>query len=466
LSRGLFPKQFHALLSDQSLLQETLARARGATGQAPIIVCNEAHRFLVAEQCRALHFDWQRIILEPEGRNTAPAIALAAHAALDSAGGEAAGLEDAERGLEEAEPLLLVLPSDHVIKATDRFEAAVANATRAAAEGGLVTFGIKPTHAETGYGYIEAPGAAARVGISDVRSFVEKPDQDTAEGYVRSNDYLWNSGMFLLNARSYLEELERLAPDIAMKVASAYANGSVDLDFFRPGPEFLQSPADSIDYAVMEKTDRARVIPADFDWSDVGSWAAIWEASPKDGDGNHTTGDVVAVDTKNSYVLAQDRLVGTVGVEDLVIVETSDAVMVASKDRVQDVRRVVDELKAQERDEYLTHREVFRPWGSYEAVGTGDRYQVKRIKVKPGEALSLQMHHHRAEHWIVVKGTAEVTRGDATFVLAENESTYIPLGSTHRLRNPGKLDLELIEVQVGSYLGEDDIVRFEDNYGR
>lgn len=458
LSRGLFPKQFHALLGEHSLLQNTLERASVATGQAPIIVCNEEHRFLVAEQCRALHFDWQRIILEPEGRNTAPAIALAAHAALDQGTGDA--------GPSAEEPLLLVLPSDHVIKALDRFKVAVANAACAAAEGSLVTFGVKPTHAETGYGYIEAPGAAAQTGVSRVRSFVEKPDQATAEEYVRSKDFLWNSGMFLLNARSYLEELERLSPDMAAKVAAAYAAGHTDLDFFRPGPEFLQSSADSIDYAVMEKTDLAQVIPADFDWSDVGSWAAIWEASPQDGDGNHTVGDVVGVDTKNSYVYAQQRLVGTVGVEDLIVVETSDAVLVASKDRVQDVRRVVDELKAQQRDEYLTHREVFRPWGSYESVGAGDRYQVKRIKVKAGEALSLQMHHHRAEHWIVVKGTAEVTRGEETFTLAENESTYIPLGTTHRLRNPGKLDLELIEVQVGAYLGEDDIVRFEDNYGR
>ena len=302
--------------------------------------------------------------------------------------------------------------------------------------------------------------------MSAVRSFVEKPDEATAEKYVRSADFLWNSGMFLLNARGYLQELERFCPTMAAAVAAAYANGSTDLDFFRPGPEFLQSPADSIDYAVMEKTEHAQVIPADFDWSDVGSWSAIWEASAQDANGNHLVGDVVGVDTTNSYVYAQQRLVGTVGVDDLVIVETADAVLVANKDAVQDVRRVVDELKAQERDEYLTHLEVFRPWGSYEGVGFGDRYQVKRIKVKPGEALSLQMHHHRAEHWIVVQGTAEVTRGEDTFTLAENESTYIPLGVTHRLRNPGKLDLQLIEVQVGGYLGEDDIVRFEDEYGR
>tara|TARA_A100001037_G_scaffold206412_1_gene184694 strand:+ start:1209 stop:2627 length:1419 start_codon:yes stop_codon:yes gene_type:complete len=453
LSRDLFPKQFHALLGEHSLLQDTLERARSVTGQAPIIVCNEEHRFMVAEQCRALRFDWQRIMLEPEGRNTAPAIALAAHAALDEVQGEGA-------------PLLLVLPSDHLVTGLDRFKVAVASAAAAADQGGLVTFGIRPTRADSGLGYIQAAEAKAVAGVSDVRSFVEKPDPETAEEYVRSGDYLWNSGMFLLSARTYLDELERLAPVMAAKVAAAYASGGVDLDFFRPGPEFLETPADSIDYAVMERTDRARVVPADFQWSDVGSWSAIWQVSSRDDNGNHSFGDVVSVDSRNSYVHAQTRLVGTVGVDDLVVVETADAVLVATKDRVQDVRRLVDQLKADGRGEYLSHREVFRPWGSYESVGAGERYQVKRIRVKAGEVLSLQMHHHRAEHWIVVKGTAEVTRGEETFTLGENESTYIPLGVTHRLRNPGKMDMELVEVQVGGYLGEDDIVRFEDQYGR
>jgi mannose-1-phosphate guanylyltransferase/mannose-6-phosphate isomerase len=453
LSRELFPKQFHALFDERSLLQGTLQRAQLATGEAPIILCNEEHRFLVAEQCRGIGHGWRRIILEPEGRNTAPAIALAALAACEDAGAD-------------AEPLLLVLPSDHLIGDITSFSAAVQSAALAARAGSLVTFGISPTHPETGYGYIEAADAAQGGEAIAVRSFVEKPDLATAQKYLDSGAYYWNSGMFVLNAQVYLDELGRLCPEIRDSVTAAFANGSNDLDFYRPGDEFLDSPADSIDYAVMEKTDRAKVVPASFDWSDIGSWTAIWKASARDSHGNHLHGDVVSIDTSNSYVLAQNRLVGTIGVNDLVVVETSDAVLVAHKDRVQDVREVVARLKADEREEYLTHREVFRPWGSYESVGQGEGYQVKRIKVKPGESLSLQMHHHRAEHWIVVRGTAEVTRAEEVFTLAENESTYIPLGITHRLANPGKLTLELIEVQVGAYLGEDDIVRFEDNYGR
>jgi mannose-1-phosphate guanylyltransferase/mannose-6-phosphate isomerase len=453
LSRELFPKQFHALLGDDSLLQSTLKRADRTTGEAPIIVCNEEHRFMVAEQCRAIGQSWRRIILEPEGRNTAPAIALAALAACEEAGPDSA-------------PLLLVLPSDHLITDLDGFASAAELAARAAGEGALVTFGVVPTSPETGYGYIEAPGAELGSGVVRVRSFVEKPDLATANEYLAAGDYFWNSGMFLLNARAYLDELGRHSPLMLEKASLAFERGAEDLDFFRPGPEFLDCPADSIDYAVMEKTDRAMVVPAGFDWSDVGSWSAIWEASDRDGNGNRLEGDVISVDTQNSFVSARDRLVGTIGVSDLVVVETSDAVLVADKDRVQDVRAVVEQLKAAGRDEYVHHREVFRPWGSYESVGAGERYQVKRIKVKPGASLSLQMHHHRAEHWIVVRGTAEVTRGDETITLAENQSTYIPLGVTHRLANPGKLTLELIEVQVGSYLGEDDIVRFDDIYGR
>jgi mannose-1-phosphate guanylyltransferase/mannose-6-phosphate isomerase len=453
LSRELFPKQFHSLFGDQSLLQGALLRAERVTSEAPIILCNEEHRFLVAEQCRGLKHGWRRIILEPEGRSTAPAIALAALAACQEAG-------------DGVDPLLLVLPSDHLINDLEAFGRAVKSAAIAAREGSLVTFGITPTHPETGYGYIEAAAGADSGAARLVRAYVEKPDRATAQGYLDSGDYYWNSGMFVLNARVYLDELGRHCPEIRDHVAAAFANGSNDLDFFRPGNEFLDCPADSIDYAVMEKTDQAKVVAAKFDWSDIGSWTAIWEASARDSDGNHLQGDVVSVATKDSYVMAQNRLVGTIGVENLVVVETSDAVLVAHKDRVQDVKAIVQRLKACERDEYLTHREVFRPWGSYESVGQGERYQVKRIKVKPGESLSLQMHHHRAEHWIVVRGTAEVTRGDEVFTLAENESTYIPLGVTHRLANPGKLTLELIEVQAGAYLGEDDIVRFEDNYGR
>ncbi len=445
LSRELRPKQFHPLFSDRSLFQETLARAGRVTDEAPIIVCNEEHRFLVAEQCRDLGTRWRRIILEPEGRNTAPAIGLAALAA-------------------PADAVLLVLPSDHLIHGEERFAEAVARARTAAEQGGLVTFGVAPDRPETGYGYLLAEGDgpdARRVG-----AFVEKPDLAQAESYLAQGNYYWNSGMFVLGASAYLAELDRLAPGMSGPLAASFQAGEVDLDFFRPGKAFLDCPADSIDYAVMEKTGLAWMVPAGFGWSDVGSWSAILDASEQDDRGNHQSGDVVSVDTTGSYVQANHRLVGTVGVEDLIVVETADAVLVAARDRVQDVKRLVEELKAGGRDEYVNHREVFRPWGSYESVENGDRYQVKRIRVSPGERLSLQMHHHRAEHWIVVRGTAEVTRGEETFMLAENESTYIPLGVTHRLANPGRLPLELIEVQVGAYLGEDDIVRFEDVYGR
>ncbi len=450
LSRELFPKQFHALFGDDSLLQSTLRRAGEATDQAPVIVCNEEHRFLVAEQCRELGARWQRIVLEPEGRNTAPAIALAALEVCRAHG----------------DGILLVLPSDHLVTDTEGFVLAARRAVAAAEQGGLVTFGIQPTAAETGYGYICAPGAAVGDGAVPVRAFEEKPDPARAAELFASGEHFWNSGMFVFGAEAYLEELGRWQPEMLAKVKAGYADGATDLDFFRPGSAFLESPADSIDYAVMEHTDRAMVVPAAFGWSDVGSWSAIWHASPQDEHGNHLAGDVLAVGTRDSYVLAQDRLVGTIGVENLVVVETADAVLVAHKDRVQDVKKVVEKLKGCARDEYLYHREVFRPWGSYEGVQHGERYQVKRIKVKPGERLSLQMHHHRSEHWIVVRGTAEVTRGEEVFTLTENESTYIPLGVTHRLANPGKLTLELIEVQVGAYLGEDDIVRFEDQYGR
>jgi mannose-1-phosphate guanylyltransferase/mannose-6-phosphate isomerase len=445
LSRELFPKQFHALFSEHSLLQETLQRAQRVTDEPPIIVCNEEHRFLVAEQCRALGLNWRRIILEPEGRNTAPAIGLAALGA-------------------PADSILLVLPSDHLIEDETRFEAAVREAVKAAESGGLVTFGVVPTRAETGYGYIRAEGqgvSARRIG-----SFVEKPDAEQAVKYVDSGEYFWNSGMFVFGAGSYLGELGTLAQKMTATLEKAHQEGEVDLDFFRPGPAFLDCPADSIDYAVMEQTEKAWMVPAEFDWSDVGSWSAILDASDQDEAGNHQQGDVVSVATRGSYVQANHRLVATIGIENLIVVETADAVLIAAKDEVQQVKKLVERLKADQRDEYICHREVFRPWGSYESVEQGERYQVKRIRVKPGERLSLQMHHHRAEHWIVVRGTATVTRGEEEFVLSENESTYIPLGVTHRLANPGRLPLELIEVQVGAYLGEDDIVRFEDVYGR
>jgi mannose-1-phosphate guanylyltransferase/mannose-6-phosphate isomerase len=445
LSRQLFPKQFHALFSDRSLLQETLDRAACVTPAAPIIVCNEEHRFLVAEQCRAAGRDWRKLILEPVGRNTAPAIALAARAAPPDA-------------------TLLVLPSDHLVRDREAFGLAVREAVKAAEQGGLVTFGLVPDSPETGYGYIRAAGSGGEARRAS--EFVEKPDLETARRYLSAGDYFWNSGMFVMKAGAYLAALETHAPEMAKAVAAAYEDGSVDLDFFRPGEAFSDCPADSIDYAVMEKTDDAWVVPADLGWSDVGSWSAMLDASDRDAEGNHLSGDVVALDTRGSYLQANHRLLAAVGVEDLVVVETADAVLIAARDEVQKVKDLVERLKTDGREEYQTHREVFRPWGSYEGVERGERYQVKRITVKPGEKLSLQMHHHRAEHWIVVSGTAEVTRGDDTFVLSENESTYIPLGVKHRLVNPGRLPLELIEVQVGGYLGEDDIVRFEDVYGR
>ena len=448
LSRELFPKQFHALFGDRSLLQDTLLRAGAVTTELPIIVCNEDHRFLVAEQCREAGVRCLSLILEPAGRNTAPAIALAAHRALQ----------------EDPEALLLFLPSDHLVQGDEAFNEAVRVATEAASAGRFVTFGIRPDRPETGYGYIQV--AAGAIGAQPIVSFKEKPGKELAETYLASGEYLWNSGMFVLHARTYLDELARLRPVIAGAVDTAYATGQVDLDFFRPGKAFLDSPSESIDYAVMEQTRSAMVVPVSFRWNDVGSWSAIWDESPRNAEGNCLQGDVIAVDTTDSYVLSQDRLVATIGVSNLVVVDTPDALLISSKDRVQDVKSVVDQLKKAKRNEYVVHSEVFRPWGSYETVEDGQRYQVKRIRVKPGASLSLQKHHHRAEHWIVVRGTAEVVCEERTFMLVENESTYIPIGAKHRLSNPGKLDLEMIEVQVGAYLGEDDIVRYEDVYGR
>ena len=449
VSRTYFPKQFHDLLDNgQSFLQNTVTRAARCTNRAPIIVCNEEHRFMVAEQCRAVGCQWQALILESEGRNSAPAIALAAHAAIAN----------------DPDAILLVLPSDHLIADVDLFEQAVATAASGAEQGGLVTFGVAPTRAETGYGYIKV--ADANSGLQAVAAFVEKPDVATAERYLASGEYLWNSGMFVLGAASYVAELQRFNPAIADCASSAMAEAVTDGDFTRPGESFLQSPSDSIDFAVMEKTDKAQVVPVQFGWNDIGSWSAIRDELPQDAQGNALVGDVISIDTSNTMVRSDHRFVGTIGVEDLVVVDTTDALLIAHRDRVQDVKQIVSQLADDQRDEHLYHREVFRPWGSYEGVDEGERYQVKRIKVKPGAALSLQMHHHRSEHWIVVKGTGQITRGDDVFTLGENESTYIPRGVVHRLENPGKIPLELIEVQVGAYLGEDDIERFEDVYGR
>ena len=448
VSRTFYPKQFHNLLGEHSFLQATALRARAVTPKPPIIVCNEEHRFMVAEQCRDVSVDWHRLILEPEGRNSAPAIALAAYCALDS----------------DPDAVLLVLPSDHLVADVEQFREAVATASCGALKGGLVTFGVSPDRPETGYGYIKVQDASC--GLQSVLEFVEKPDQEVAERYLAAGNYLWNSGMFVLSAQRYVDELKTHNPEMATACEEAMRQAESDLDFLRPSDAFLESPADSIDFAVMEKTRMAQVVPVDFGWNDIGSWDAICSESEQDENGNHLRGDVVAVDTANTLVLAGDRLIGTIGLENTVVVETADAILVADRSRVQDVKAIVSQLESAERDEQHYHKEVFRPWGSYEGIAEGDRYQVKCIRVKPGASLSLQLHHHRSEHWIVVKGTGRITRGDDVFTLGENESTYIPRGVKHRLENPGKLELELIEVQVGPYLGEDDIERFDDVYGR
>ncbi|HEY1034347.1 MAG TPA: mannose-1-phosphate guanylyltransferase/mannose-6-phosphate isomerase [Pseudoxanthomonas sp.] len=447
LSREAYPKQFLPLAGDDTMVQATWRRVEALADLAPIVVANEEHRFLVAEQLRQVGAPVPAILLEPVGRNTAPAIAAAALQAM--AGG--------------ADPLLLVLPSDHVVRDVAGFQRAVREASAAAEAGALVTFGIVPDAPETGFGYIQAETGD---GLRRVSRFVEKPDTATAQSYLDAGGYYWNSGMFLFRASRYLQELARFRPDIVEAVKAAHAAARHDGDFVRLDREaFVACASDSIDYAVMEKTADAMVLPVDIGWNDVGSWSALWDVAERDGDGNAHHGDVISVDSRNSYAYAQ-RLVALVGVDDIVVVETDDAVLVARKDRVQEVKQVVAQLKKEQRSQAVLHREVHRPWGSYDSVDNGGRHQVKRIKVKPGAALSLQMHHHRAEHWIVVSGTARVTRGDEVLLLSENESTYIPLGVKHRLENPGKVPLELIEVQSGSYLGEDDIVRFEDVYGR
>ncbi|MGX9961259.1 mannose-1-phosphate guanylyltransferase/mannose-6-phosphate isomerase [Xanthomonas euvesicatoria] len=447
LSRESYPKQFLPLVGDKSMLQSTWLRAAPVAGHAPIVVANEEHRFMAAEQLQQLGVKPSAILLEPKGRNTAPAIAVAA-------------LEATRDG---ADPLLLVLPSDHVIGNEAAFQAAVKVAADAAAQGKLVTFGIKPTAPETGYGYIKA---GAGTGASAVERFVEKPDLATAQSYLASGEYYWNSGMFLFRASRYLEELRKFHPAIADACQKAWENGKRDADFTRLDKDaFAASPSDSIDYAVMEKTADAVVVPLDAGWNDVGSWSSLLDVSSQDAQGNAHHGDVIQLDCQNTYAYGS-RLIAMVGLEDVVVVETPDAVLVGHRDRIQEVKDVVSQIKTAGRSEATWHRKVYRPWGAYDSIDMGQRHQVKRITVRPGAVLSLQMHHHRAEHWIVVSGTAEVTRGEEVLLLTENQSTYIPLGVTHRLRNPGKLPLELIEVQSGSYLGEDDIVRFEDTYGR
>jgi mannose-1-phosphate guanylyltransferase / mannose-6-phosphate isomerase len=450
LSRELYPKQLLPLLGARTMLQETVRRLEGLDATAPIVVSNEAHRFLVAEQLREIGCQPRAILLEPRGRNTAPAVALAAHAALAA---------------DEGDPLLLVLPADHLIGNTPAFHAAVEIAAVAARDGALATFGVVPKSPETGYGYIRR-GRAER-DLYRIAQFVEKPDAARAQAYLASGEYYWNSGMFLFRARRYLEELEQFAPDIASVVRSSFASATRDLDFTRiDAGVFDACRSESIDYAVMEKTGDAVVIPLDAGWSDVGSWSSLHDACEHDAQGNTLRGDVIVENTHDSYIYSESRLVATVGLRDYVVVETKDAVLVAPKDRAHDVKKLVERLKADQRYEHALHRQVFRPWGSYDNVDAGERFQVKRLAVKPGGMLSLQMHHHRAEHWVVVSGTARITRGEETFLLEENQSTYIPIGVQHRIENPGRIPLHIIEVQSGAYLGEDDIVRFDDRYGR
>jgi len=451
LSRQLNPKQFLPLTDDKlTMLQQTVARLQGLNVADPLVICNEQHRFMAAEQLRVAGYSDAHIILEPVGRNTAPAIALAALQMLGKG-------EDG---------CMLVLAADHVIQDEEAFRASIRQALPLAQEGKLVTFGIVPVKAETGYGYIHKGMPLEDKGFT-VQRFVEKPDGVTAQKYLDSGEYLWNSGMFLFRASRYLEELERYRPDILEVCREALSEAAEDMHFTRVVEDvFCKCADESVDYAVMEKTDSAAVVPLDAGWSDIGSWSALWEVSEQDEFGNALSGDVINEGSSHCLVRADHRLVATVGIKDLIVVETKDAVLVAHKDKVQDVKKVVNRIKDDGRHEHLSHREVYRPWGVYDSIDTGERYQVKRITVKPGAKLSVQMHHHRAEHWVVVSGTAKVTNGEESYLVAENQSTYIPVGRVHALENPGVIDLELIEVQSGSYLGEDDIVRFEDKYGR
>lgn len=451
LSRKNLPKQFLALRGDSTLFQQTVLRAHALNAGPAVVVCSEDHRFLVAEQLRALDVQNTSILLEPVPRNTAPAIALAAWQAL----------------AQDVDATLLVLPADHLIGDQSSFAAAVGTALPLAERGWLVTFGIRPDSPETGFGYIER-GEPIGDGTFRVARFVEKPDAVTAKQYVEAGGFEWNSGMFLFKASRYLEELGHHAPAMHAASKAAFDAAKTDLDFVRIDEDtFAASPDKSIDYAIMEKTDRAAVVPVSCAWSDIGSWDALWAASDRDANGNRLEGDVIAIDSHNCFVRGTDRrLVTALGLDDIVIVDTADAVLVAPRNRVQDVKMLVEKIKSEGRQEHMFHRKVYRPWGSYDSIDIGERFQVKRIFVKPGAALSLQKHHHRAEHWVIVSGTAEVTRNNEVFLLAENESTFLPLGAVHRLRNPGKVPLELVEVQSGSYLGEDDIVRLEDVYGR
>lgn len=455
LSRSMYPKQFLSLVSDtETMLQSTLLRLNGVNAAAPMLICNEEHRFIAAEQVRALSMANNGIILEPFGRNTAPAIALAALQAQ----------------IIDENANLLILAADHVIQNNDAFIQSVAEAKQVSESGGVATFGIVPTAPETGYGYIHA-GCKQAHGYA-VEKFVEKPDLATAHAYVTSGDYYWNSGMFMVKASRYLELLGKYQPEMLTACQESIANPKLDFDFIRLNNEaFAACPNESVDYAVMEPLSLNEpgvisVIPLDAGWCDVGSWSSLWEVSDKDSNGNVIHGDVIVKQANNNHIHSGYKLVSLLGVDDLVIIDTKDALLVAHKDSVQDVKLIVNQIKADGRTEHNLAREVYRPWGKYDSIDTGDRFQVKRITVKPGERVSIQMHHHRAEHWIVVKGTALITINGEGRLYSENESAYIPITATHCMENPGKIDLEIIEVQTGGYLGEDDIVRFEDKYGR
>ncbi len=451
LSRQAYPKQFINLHGNATMLQDSITRQSGLDASDAIFVCNEEHRFLTAEQIRAHGFKHSGIILEPIAKNTAPAIALAALQAI--AKGE--------------DPVLLILPADHVIKDTNAYQAIIKKAMHQAENGGILTFGVVPSKPETGYGYIHAGKRVENDEIYYVNTFVEKPDIITAEKYYKCGDYLWNSGIFMFRAVCYLEELEKFRPDILEACKKAMAGAKEDLDFIRIDKKAFEScPADSIDYAIMEKTDKAMVVKMEASWSDIGSWRALWDINDKDEQGNSIKGDVIAHNTQNSLIMSESRLVAVQGLENAVVIETKDAVLVTSMDQAQEIKTLVGRLESMDRGEIKYHREVYRPWGKYDRMDAGDRFQVKRITVKPGAKLSVQMHHHRAEHWVVVSGSAKVCIGEKSILLTENQSAYIPLGETHSLENPGKIPLNIIEVQTGSYLGEDDIVRFEDRYGR
>jgi len=454
LSRSVHPKQMLPLTDQKTMLQQTALRLSGLDGvAAPIVVCNEEHRFMVAEQLRQIDQQPSAILLEPVGRNTAPAVALAALQALKV----------------DTKATLLVLPADHSIAHPEALCDAIKALSDHVEQGILATFGIVPTCPETGYGYIQKGTSiqTSPLPVFTINSFVEKPDLPTAQDYVDSGDYYWNSGMFMFQAARYLEELERFEPEIVTCCHKALRAAQKDLDFVRVGAEaFADCTSISIDYAVMEKVSDAIVVPLDAGWNDVGSWSSLWEIGDKDHHNNVIRGDVLTHDVSNSYLHGTSRLLSAVGVDNLIIVETSDAILVAHRDRAQEIKQIVQQLTSLGRAEADTPQKVARPWGWYESIDHADRFQVKHITVKPGASLSLQMHHHRAEHWVIVKGTAKITRGDEVLTLTENQSTYIPLGTRHRLENPGKIPLELIEIQSGSYLGEDDIVRFEDNYGR